>query len=279
MRRPRWIGMLVLALAIAAAFAALGQWQLGRAVSNVEVINTGSETLRPLSEIAEPQSPVVETQAGSRAETSGEFVPSGYDVLAGRLNGGVSGYWVIGQVRVDQPADTYLAAALGWTSDLDEAKAAVQQLASRASAGSETMTGRYLPTEGPQLDDTQRAAGSDPTGDASIGALTSTMSVASLINRWPEFDEAAEVYGGYLVLDAPPAGLEAIDSPEPDRSVQVNWLNIFYAAEWVVFAGFAVYLWYRLVRDAWERENEEAAEAAEAAGASAAGGGQDARVG
>jgi len=28
----------------------------------------------------------------------------------------------------------------------------------------------------------------------------------------------------------------------------------------VVFAGFAIYLWYRLVRDTWEREQEEAAD-------------------
>jgi hypothetical protein len=44
----------------------------------------------------------------------------------------------------------------------------------------------------------------------------------------------------------------------------VNLLNVFYAIEWVVFAGFAIFLWYRLVRDTWEREQEEAAEAAEA---------------
>jgi hypothetical protein len=37
----------------------------------------------------------------------------------------------------------------------------------------------------------------------------------------------------------------------------VNWLNIFYAAEWAIFAGFAFYLWYRLAKDAWEREVEE----------------------
>jgi surfeit locus 1 family protein len=43
--------------------------------------------------------------------------------------------------------------------------------------------------------------------------------------------------------------------------VQFNWLNVFYAIEWVVFAGFAVFLWFRLVRDAFEREHEEAEEA------------------
>ena len=37
----------------------------------------------------------------------------------------------------------------------------------------------------------------------------------------------------------------------------MNWLNIFYAAEWAVFAGFAFYLWYRLAKDAWEKEVED----------------------
>ena len=40
--------------------------------------------------------------------------------------------------------------------------------------------------------------------------------------------------------------------------MELNWLNVFYAVEWVVFAGFAVFLWYRLVRDAVERERDEA---------------------
>ncbi|KZX22122.1 hypothetical protein [Rathayibacter tanaceti] len=47
--------------------------------------------------------------------------------------------------------------------------------------------------------------------------------------------------------------------------VSLNWLNVFYAIEWVVFAGFALYLWFRLVRDAWEREAEEALDAEERA--------------
>ncbi len=86
------------------------------------------------------------------------------------------------------------------------------------------------------------------------------MSVSWLVNEWPDFDANADVYGGYVVTSAPPTGLDAIVSPAPDNSVQLNWLNLFYAVEWVVFAGFAIYLWYRLVHDAWERELEEAAE-------------------
>ncbi|WPO87325.1 SURF1 family cytochrome oxidase biogenesis protein [Herbiconiux sp. KACC 21604] len=270
MRRPRWIATLVLALAIAGGFAALGQWQLERAVSSGEVTSGQSETVKPLETVAEPQAPVIETQAAQRVEVAGALVPSGFDVISGRLNDGVSGYWVIGQMKVDRPADTYLAVALGWTPDLETARATAAELTDRGAGVSGDFTGRYLPTEGPVVSDAQRGSSADPMGDSTFEALDTTMSIAVLVNRWPEFDDTAEVYGGYLVLDEAPAGLEAIDSPEPDRSVQVNWLNIFYAAEWVVFAGFAVYLWYRLVRDAWERENEEALEAAEAAGGSGA---------
>jgi surfeit locus 1 family protein len=60
----------------------------------------------------------------------------------------------------------------------------------------------------------------------------------------------------------PPAGLAAIYSPPPILQQSVDWLNVFYAVEWAVFAGFAIYLWYRVAKDAWEREIEDAEVAA-----------------
>jgi hypothetical protein len=30
---------------------------------------------------------------------------------------------------------------------------------------------------------------------------------------------------------------------------KINWLSAFYFLEWLLFAGFAVFLWWRLVRD------------------------------
>ena len=82
-----------------------------------------------------------------------------------------------------------------------------------------------------------------------------------LINLWSQAPDG--VYGGYLILDSAPAGLELIDAPEPVTEVGLNLLNVFYAIEWVVFAGFAIFLWYRLVRDAWELENEPKTEPVE----------------
>jgi flagellar biosynthesis/type III secretory pathway M-ring protein FliF/YscJ len=39
-------------------------------------------------------------------------------------------------------------------------------------------------------------------------------------------------------------------------------MNIFYAVEWVVFAGFAIFLWWRLVADDYRRDLEDAEDAA-----------------
>ena len=74
-----------------------------------------------------------------------------------------------------------------------------------------------------------------------------------LVNLWAE---PGPVYGGFIVLAEPYAGLDPIRAEAPVREATLNLLNVFYAIEWALFAGFAIYLWYRLVRDAVERERE-----------------------
>ncbi|TPX01029.1 SURF1 family protein, partial [Schumannella luteola] len=73
-RRPRWIGALVLAIAIASGFAALGQWQLERSVENATVPEVATETPVPLSEVAEPQTPMTDAAIGQRVTASGTVV-------------------------------------------------------------------------------------------------------------------------------------------------------------------------------------------------------------
>ena len=66
------------------------------------------------------------------------------------------------------------------------------------------------------------------------------------------------VYGGYVVLDGEALGLGEIEAPPPSKEVSLNLLNIFYAIEWVIFGGFAIFLWWRLVRDVYEKERDTA---------------------
>ncbi len=236
--------MLVLALAVAAGFAGLGQWQLQRSIDSGVVVERETETMRPLTAVTEPQVPFSATIEGQLVSARGEFVEGDFLVLSSRVNGGVEGYWVVGHLRSGSGAEARsLAVGLGWAPTEEAAASVLDTL----DGGPAVVTGRYMSGEAPQLTDFEN-------GEFSV------LSPAALINIWPEF--AGEVYSGYVVSSESVPDLDLIDSPAPPEGVSLNWLNIFYAAEWVVFAGFALFMWYRLVRDAWEREVEEAAEAA-----------------
>lgn len=233
-RTPRWIAALVLALAIAASFAALGQWQLDRSIENVDVVEIDTETPVPLAEIAGPGSGMTEAQLGRTVTVEGELVPGDFVVLTGRTNGGADrGSWLVGHLVTDDGVS--LAVALGWSAD------PVSLPTTPPSSGS--WSGRYLPTEEPQSSDFEEGE-------------RSALSVPELVNLWAQ---PGPVYGGYLVADEPLAGLEPIVAAPPEREITLNWLNVFYAIEWVLFGGFAIYLWYRLVRDAVERDEAEVA--------------------
>lgn len=242
-RRPKWIAALVLVLAIAGAFAALGQWQLERSITSPDAEMPATETPVPLETIAQPFAPMRDAAIGQRVTVTAELVEGDWSVLTGRDNDGPLGAWLVGHARTD--AGDSLAVALGWAPDAAAAEAAIAGI----PAGEPLeLAGRYLPSESPEVNDVEEGE-------------RRAMSAAELVNLWAE---PGTPYAGYLVLAEPLGGLDAIHSPPPLRGGDINWLNLFYALEWVIFAGFAIYLWYRLVRDEFEREIEEAAEAAAA---------------
>lgn len=253
--RPQWLAMLALCLVVAGVFAWLGQWQLGRAIDTSPPPPGMTEQVRPLAEVTEPGAYLPEPYVGQRVEVSGRFVAGDFLVVSSRFNDGVEGYWVTGQLRIDateQP--TSIAVAVGWTDDrarAEEAAAALSAAAEADDAGVVELTGRIISDEGPGI----------PVSGADALEMSS-MSPAALLSRWHDIDDL-DVYRPYLTSAEPLGGLEAISSPAPEESSNVNWLNVFYAVEWAVFAGFAFYLWYRLAKDAWEKELEDLEDAAD----------------
>ncbi|MGA7147710.1 MAG: SURF1 family cytochrome oxidase biogenesis protein [Microbacterium sp.] len=254
MLRPQWIGMLLLCLLVAGIFAWLGQWQLSRAIDTDPPPAGATEQVRPLEDVVAPGEYLGEPLVGQRVTTTGTWVPGDFLVVSSRFNDGVEGYWVTGQLRLDgTEAPTSIAVAIGWAPTEDEALAAVEQLEADAAAGDAgpiEVGGRVISDEGPSLP----GRNDDPQ-------VMTRMSPAALLGRWHDIEQL-EVHRPYLASAEASAGLEDISSPAPDELSTVNWLNIFYAAEWAVFAGFAFYLWYRLARDAWEKEVEDIEDAA-----------------
>lgn len=255
MTRPFWIGMLALALLVAAIFAWLGQWQLGNAIDTDPPPAGMTEQVRPLGDVVAPGAYLPEPLVGQRVDVSGSFVGGDFRVVTSRFDDGRPGFWVAGQFRVDPAtagADgpTSLAVAVGFTPDRDTADAAASAL-DDAPPRDVTLTGRLISDEGAK----------EPPRDADPFEIAA-MSPAALLSQWSDV-EGLDVYRPYLVSADAFGGLQRIHSPAPTELSSVNWLNIFYAIEWAVFAGFAFYMWYRLARDAWEKEVEALADATE----------------
>lgn len=242
MVRPQWILALLLSLAVAAAFAWLAQWQMGSAIKLEETV-IDSESVYPIHELTEPGTPVNDGVAGRMTELEMRLVPGDSVVVENRMNQGERGYWVVSHFT-NAAEDEHLTVALGWADTRERAESALDAADSDGSLLQlHEVTGRYMPSEGIE----QPAAGTP------LDVYT-TLSTGLVINLWEPWQGTA--YAGFLVNDTPSVGLDKIDSFPPLPEEKINWLNLFYAIEWLVFAGFAVFFWYRLARDAWEKEHE-----------------------
>ncbi|MTE24546.1 SURF1 family cytochrome oxidase biogenesis protein [Microbacterium sp. ZXX196] len=246
MLRPRWLGMLALCLVVAGVFAWLLQWQLARAIDTDPLPEGVTEEVRPIAEVVEPGAYLAGPYVGQRVDVEGVWDPDDFLVVTQRVNDGAEGAWVTGRL-VTEAGDS-LAVAIGWAEDPGAAEDAIAELEAAATGEVVGLTGRVISDEGPAV-----ATGDDPFE-------MTRMSPAALLGQWTGV--TGDVYRVYFTSMDPTggiadAGLSAISSAAPEESGSVNWLNLFYAAEWAIFAGFSFYLWYRLAKDAWEREVEE----------------------
>ena len=247
MLRPRWIAMLVLCLVVAGVFAWLGQWQLSNAIDTDPPEEGATEVVLPIDEVVAPGAYLEEPLVGQQVEVAGAWDPEDFLIVSSRFNDDVEGYWVTGRLQLEDASS--LAVAIGWAPTREAAEGAAAELARGVDPDRVvTLTGRVISDEGPAV----------PTGDDPYEMTR--MSPAALLSQWG--GAPGEVYRPYLTAFDPAggitdAGLVEISSPAPELGSPINWLNIFYAIEWAIFAGFAFYLWYRLAKDAWERELEE----------------------
>ncbi len=231
-RRPKWIAALFLALGVASIFGLLGQWQLDRSIEQGTIIERNTETVVPLESLATPQSVITSEASGRMVSVECRFVEGDDVVLDNRRTLQGVGQWLVRHCMTEQ--GNSLAVAVGF------APSGVSANTLPATTGE--IVGRYVPTESPQQSDF-------------VAGEISTVAIPELLNIWAD---PGPVYGGYLVLSEAPEGLTTIGTEAPPTESQLNWLNLFYALQWVIFGLFALYLWWRLVRDEWEREAENA---------------------
>ena len=248
--KPRWIAGLVFALVLSAVFVLLSQWQLSRSAQHEPPAPSSIEEVKPLVDVLQPGGFFPGSVSDQMVSATGTYDPGKQVLVEGRLYNNQKGFWIVSAFAVDDAptlkgagasSRTWIPVARGWVADAAQA--------GPPPSGTLTLTGRLIPSEAPV-----------PNVDAGPGRA-SAVSTAELINSWdvssyPGFIAAtSEVAGGVSV----PLGdnVKALNIPPQPPAEQINWLNHFYAVDWVVFAGFSVFIWWRLVRDDYRRDLED----------------------
>ncbi|MDT0308472.1 SURF1 family protein [Streptomyces sp. DSM 44917] len=235
---PRWWAINVfLVLAVPVCLVA-GSWQLGRFQEQVDAHGRqqeraegeGAAEPRPLEELL----PLTSDTVGEQAAVTGAFDPGHQLLVPGRRLEGAAGFYVLTPLR---PADGGPAVPIvrGWlpgdADDPGEVPAPQE--------GEVTVTGAVQASESPS------EAEGRITGlpDGQLGVI----SAAALVNVLPY--EVADLWLTVRAADAAPP-LRAVPAEAPTGTgLDLDaFQNLGYTGEWFVFAGFAVFMWYRLFR-------------------------------
>ncbi len=229
---PRWWGINVFVLLAIPFCVFMGSWQLGRfedrvqdhRTANEQVSSDKQEAARPLAELL----PVDKVTSGKQATATGRY---GKQLLVpDRELDGRRGYYVLTMLRTDD--GKALPVVRGWLpGDADSATAPA------APTGEVTVTGALQGSETPGSNGVS-AAGGLPAGQ------TGAISAPSLVNLVPY-----DVYDAWVTLARADAGMKAVPATAPqDNGLDLKaFQNLGYTGEWFVFAGFVVFMWFRLL--------------------------------
>jgi surfeit locus 1 family protein len=105
-------------------------------------------------------------------------------------------------------------------------------------SGPLTIAGGLAPGESPS---------SVPVAAGEIGSIDLSL----LVNTWP-----GELYNAFVFLESetPQAAGQPTRVPTPLPDTSIQWRNAAYAVQWWVFALFALWVWFRMVREETRRE-------------------------
>jgi cytochrome oxidase assembly protein ShyY1 len=229
MLTPRWWGIHVFVLLAIPFCIFMGSWQLSRFEDRVATHDSDEHRPDPAHQAAAPLAallPVNLDTSGRQARASGQYEDQ--FLVPDRVVDGKQGSYVLTLLRTD--SGKALPVVRGWLPDGTKAPAAPQ--------GPVTVTGSLQASENSDTEGAHTAGGL-PSGQIGI------ISAASLVNLVPY-----PVYEAWITLPRASGGLTAVPAAAPQNSGLdlKSFQNLGYTGEWFVFAGFVVFMWFRLIR-------------------------------
>lgn len=263
---PRLVGIFVLLLVAALVCVRLGAWQLDRAAlrgaSEAEAAHAeriASDPV-PLEDVLRAQTSFTTAELARPVEVTGAFDPDQQLLVPDRSVGGQDAVLVVTALRLSAGPDAgaMLPVLRGWVP------AASITTEGGVAAPVDEATARMLEVPAGEHRVTGHLGGSEAGDTASLPAgMTGAISTAALANLW-----GGPTFSGYLVefteaadgarAPAAPTGLPHASPPTSAVETGLNLQNLAYAVEWVIFGGFAMFIWWRMVRDEVRYRREDA---------------------
>jgi surfeit locus 1 family protein len=249
---PRWIALLLLALAIAAVMSVLGVWQL-----DVYHSKTAAATAKraegapvPLNTLFSIDEGLTSKAVGRKVTVAGTWGPAADQLfISDRRLGDKNGFWVVSPVMLDSTgsADASTGAVMvvrGWVPT-------VADPAVRPPSGRVELTGAVAQSEA-----------QDASGDAAKGRTLQSLRIPTIVDL-----VNYRIYDAFVVLSSidKSAGTSAsgdalaptiVPAPAPPTD-HAGLRNVAYAFQWWIFAAFTLWMWGRMVLDAHRADESD----------------------
>lgn len=219
---PRWIALGLIALIFAIAAVGLGRWQWDRTQDILlaeQAAQAQAVDVETLTEVGEDfDNPLI----GRPVLARGTYLADLQTAVLSRAVSDQPGVWVLAPLRL---ADgSAIAVVRGWAPDLSEAQ---------VPTGEVEVRGVWHPSERFYRDEPLRTDG--------VFAISSER----LRDRWN-----VALRPGFIMLtdQQPPSDLIAVPQTVQTAGAPFPIQNAFYAIQWLVFAGFAGFVYIRWLR-------------------------------
>ncbi|NEA33355.1 SURF1 family protein [Streptomyces sp. SID13031] len=245
---PRWIGLLFLALAIAAVMSVLGVWQLDvyhskTAAATAKRAEGAPVALHTLFSIDEG---LPSKAVGRKVTVAGTWGPAADQLfISDRRLGDRDGFWVVSPVVLDSSgaADGSKGAVMvvrGWVGTVSDP-------AAQPPAGRVELSGSVAQSEA-----------QDASGDAAKGRTLQSLRIPTIVHLVDY-----RIYDAFVVLSSidKSAGSTAlapaiVPAPTPPTD-HAGLRNVAYAFQWWIFAAFTLWMWGRMVLDAHRADDSD----------------------
>lgn len=247
---PRWLALSLVVLVAVPFCVAMGLWQLDRFESRVDEHHVQQEESArqhtvALHRLTSGGRQVGADDLGRPVAVTGHYDTAHQLLVPNRTKHGTQGFYVLTPVR---PADGGRAVPVvrGWAPG--KASTRVAERLPKPPSGTVTVRGSLRLAE--NADDAEVRA-DQPLPAGQVGLVSS----AALVNVLPY-----QVSDVWVAASHPPDGLRTVPLHKPQGSGldARAFQNLGYTGEWFVFAGFAVFMWFRFVRREGEMRRDRA---------------------